>query len=281
MDYKLEYMTRLLAKISKKRTESYVISRIWHQLNDDRVKFVAQQYVKRPQDKYALVDLYLPQLNLFLEVNEPHHVRQIDTDKIRNEDILNVTHSEPVIIDCNTDLEGIHRQISEVVSLIKQRIAEAGDDFKPWDDTSTLTVDYHRNKDYLKVADNECLRTTDDIAELFGTKTRPYKSGAAVPNKKNEIIWWPNSRHKHWTNELSEDGMCIYEFPKAEEKRAARLKAWIDKPEETRVTFLRYADKLGFCFYRFVGVFKLNKERSGIENKCVWERISDYYQLNT
>ena len=45
MDYKLEYMERLFAKISKKKTESYVISRIWHQLDDDRVKFVVQQYV--------------------------------------------------------------------------------------------------------------------------------------------------------------------------------------------------------------------------------------------
>lgn len=47
MDYKLEYMERLFAKISKKNTESYVISRIWHQLNDDRVKFVVQQYIRR------------------------------------------------------------------------------------------------------------------------------------------------------------------------------------------------------------------------------------------
>ena len=44
MDYKLEYIERLFAKISKKKTESYVISRIWHQLDDDRVKFVVQQY---------------------------------------------------------------------------------------------------------------------------------------------------------------------------------------------------------------------------------------------
>lgn len=33
-------------------------------------------------------------------------------------------------------------------------------------------------------------------------------------------------------------------------------------------------------FYRFVGVFKLNKEKSIKENKCVWERISNTYQLN-
>ena len=30
MDYKLEYMEHVFAKISKKKTESYVISRIWH-----------------------------------------------------------------------------------------------------------------------------------------------------------------------------------------------------------------------------------------------------------
>ena len=60
MDYKLEYMERLFAKIGKKKTESYVISRIWHLLDDDRVKFVVQQYIRRTQDKYALADLYLP-----------------------------------------------------------------------------------------------------------------------------------------------------------------------------------------------------------------------------
>ena len=51
-------------------------------------------------------------------------------------------------------------------------------------------------------------------------------------------------------------------------------------PYETRITFLRYEDDLGFCFYRFVGVFRLDKEKSKQENKCVWERISDTYQLN-
>lgn len=92
----MDYMERLFAKISKKKTESYVISRLWHQLNDDRVKFVVQQYIKRTQDKYALADLYLPQLNMFIEINEPFHkdengvLREID--RIRNEEIARVTH---------------------------------------------------------------------------------------------------------------------------------------------------------------------------------------------
>ena len=298
MDYKLEYMERLFAKISKKKTESYVISRIWHQLDDDRVKFVVQQYVRIDKGKYALADLYLPQLNLFIEVNEPFHEDNIERDKLRNEKIEDITHSElhPIVCGFKTEgkdgkevihwkpLDEIHRQITDVVSLIRQRISELGENFKPWDDVSTLSVEYHRNKGYLKVEDNECLRTTEDVAALFGTKAKHrgfYRvSGAAIPNKKGEIVWWPNKEHRLWHNELSEDGMFIYEYPKAEDKRAAHLRQWLSAPEETRVTFLRYKDDLGFCFYRFVGVFRLNREKSIQENKCVWERVSDTYQLN-
>ena len=288
MDFKLEYMERLFAKISKKKTESYVISRIWHQLDDDRVKFVVQQYIRRTQDKYALADLYLPQLNIFIEINEPYHkdkngvLREID--KIRNEEILNVTHSKPIVIDCDNNIQEIHRQVTDVVNLIRQRISELGDNFKPWDEANALTVEYHRNKGYLKVEDNECLRTTEDVAAVFGTKPKHRgflrASGAAVPNRRNEIVWWPNTEHRLWCNQLSEDGMCIYEYPKLEDKRAAHLAHWLSAPEETRITFLRYKDDLGFCFYRFVGVFRLDKEKSLQENKCVWERISDIYQLD-
>ena len=301
MDYKLEYMERLFAKISKKKTESYVISRIWHQLDDDRVKFVVQQYVRIDKDKYALADLYLPQLNIFIEINEPFHENNIERDKLRNEKIMDITHSALCTIVCGTKtedqdgkevihwkpLDEIHRQITEVVSLIKQRISELGENFKPWDDVSTLSVEYHRNKGYLRVEDNECLRTVDDVAAVFGTKPKHRgflrASGAGVPNKKGWIIWWPNTNHTRWCNKPSPDGMYIYEYPTKENKSVTQvdhLKQWLDAPEETRVTFLRSEDDLGFCFYRFVGVFRLNKEKSVHENKCVWERVSDTYQLN-
>ena len=301
MDYKLEYMERLFAKISKKKTESYVISRIWHQLDDDRVKFVVQQYVRIDKDKYALADLYLPQLNIFIEINEPFHENNIERDKLRNEKIMDITHSALCTIVCGTKtedqdgkevihwkpLDEIHRQITEVVSLIKQRISELGENFKPWDDVSTLSVEYHRNKGYLKVEDNECLRTVDDVAAVFGTKPKHRgflrASGAGVPNKKGWIIWWPNTNHTRWCNKPSPDGMYIYEYPTEKNKSVTQtehLKQWLAAPEETRVTFLRSKDDLGFCFYRFVGVFRLNRDKSIQENKCVWERVSDTYQLN-
>lgn len=282
MDYKLDYMTRLFAKISKKKTETYVISRIWHQLNDDRVKFVVQQYIRRTQDKYALADLYIPQLGIFVEINEPFHKNNIEIDRIRNEEISQVTHSKPIVIDCDNSIEEIHSQISEVVQQIKQDIIDRGERFIPWDGGSTLTVEYHRKKGYLKVDESEYVRTIDEAFAIFGAKAKHRGflrvAGASVPDKPNEIVWCPNSGHRIWCNELSEDGWEIREYNRNEQSRSEHVERYLSD-NQRRVTFFREEDELGFRFYRFVGVFELNKEKSEKEYKCVWERISDYYQL--
>lgn len=282
MDYKLDYMTRLFAKISKKKTETYVISRIWHQLNDDRVKFVVQQYIRRTQDKYALADLYIPQLGIFVEINEPFHKNNIEIDRIRNEEISQVTHSKPIVIDCDNSIEEIHSQIFEVVHQIKQAIIDRGERFIPWDGGSTLTVEYHRKKGYLKVDESEYVRTIDEAFAIFGAKAKHRGflrvAGASVPDKPNEIVWCPNSGHRIWCNELSEDDLEIREYNRNEQSRSEHVKRYLSD-NQRRVTFFREEDELGFRFYRFVGVFELNKEKSEKENKCVWERISDYYQL--
>lgn len=283
MDYKLEYMTRLFAKISKKKTETYVINRIWHQLNDDRVKFVVQQYIRRTQDKYALADLYLPQLGIFIEINEPFHKNNIEIDRIRNEEILQVTCSKPIVIDCDNSIEYIHSQISKVVQQIKQAIIEQGDKFISWDGGNAFSVEYHRKKGYLKVDESEYVRTIDEAFAIFGTsaKHRGFLrvAGASIPNKENVIVWCPNSVHRIWNNELSEDGLEIREYNKTDEQaRREHVKKHI-LINQIRVTFFREEDELGFRLYRFVGVYKLCKNKSEKENKCVWERISDYYQL--
>lgn len=283
MDYKLEYMTRLFAKISKKKTETYVISRIWHQLNDDRIKFVVQQYIRRTQDKYALADLYLPQLDIFIEINEPFHKNNAEIDRIRNDEILQVTHSKPIVIDCDNSIEHIHAKITEVVQQIKQAIIERGDKFIPWDGGSTLSVEYHRKKGYLKVDESEYIRTIDEAFAVFGAKAKHRGflrvAGASIPNKENEIVWCPNSVHRIWCNELSEDGLEIREYNKGDEQaRREHIERYMSS-NQRRITFFREEDELGFRFYRFVGVFELNKNKSKKENKCVWERISDYYQL--
>ena len=276
-------MTRLFAKICKKKTETYVINRIWHQLNDDRVKFVVQQYIRNTQDKYALADLYLPQLNIFIEINEPFHKNNKEVDKIRNEEILQVTHSHLEIIDCNNSIEVIHSQISEVVQKIKVAIKEQGNKFIPWDGGSTLSVEYHQRKGYLKIDDNEYIHTIDEAFAVFGAKAKHRGflrvAGATIPNKENWIVWCPNSVHRIWSNELSDDGLAIREYNKANEQLRKEHVERFTSINQTRITFFRDEDELGFRFYRFAGIFEINKEKSIQENKCVWECISDYYEL--
>lgn len=279
MDYKLEYMTCLFAKISKKKTETYVINRIWHQLDDDRVKFVVQQYIRRTQDKYALADLYLPQLRIFIEINEPFHKNNIEVDRVRNEEISGVKDSELIVIDCDKPIEEIHSQISNVVQQIKQAIAEKGVEFIPWN------KEYYRNKGNLKVNEHEYVRTIDEAFAIFGAKAKHRGflrvAGASVPNKPNEFVWCPSSGHRIWCNELSEDGLEIREYNKTDEQtRKNHVERYLSD-NQRRVTFFREKDELGFCFYRFVGVFELNKDKSEQENKCVWERISEEYQLES
>ena len=226
--------------------------------------------------------MYLPQLGIFIEINEPFHKNNTEVDRVRNEEISHVTHSVPIVIDCDNSIENIHSQISKVVQQIKQAIAEQGDKFIPWDGGSTLSVEYHRKKGYLKVDESEYVRTIDEAFAIFGAKAKHRGflrvAGASVPDKPNEIVWCPNSAHRIWCNELSEDGLEIREYNKNEQVRREHVERYLSG-NQRRVTFFREEDELGFRFYRFVGVFELNKNKSEKENKCVWERISDYYQL--
>ena len=78
MSYKLDYISRLLQRTSSKRIEHYVISRIWHLLDNYEVKMTPQQYVTREVSQYALTDVYFPQIGLHVEANEPAHYESVD-----------------------------------------------------------------------------------------------------------------------------------------------------------------------------------------------------------
>ena len=55
-----------------KKYELYVVSRVLFSLNDPEIEFICQQYVKTPKGR-NFVDLYFPQFQLYLKVNEDYH----------------------------------------------------------------------------------------------------------------------------------------------------------------------------------------------------------------
>jgi len=291
IDYQLDYMEHLFFSIKHKKTESYVIHRIWDKLDNTDIRFVVQQRVELPNGKYALADLYLPQIGVFVEINEPFHAFQKKEDDYRNENIIKLTKSDQFIIHCgNTNKDGewlslaeIHQQIDQCVAFIKERIKQAPD-LKPWDMSKWLTVEYHKQKGLFKADANEQLRTIDDICAVFDTKPkyRGYQrvGTTPVPNKEKLEIWYPNvNNHSGWNNKLSEDQNTFEEFNEKDElKRKNHVKACIEDNKH-RITFFHHKDELGMEFYKFIGVFALDIEESKKQNKCIWHRINKEYKL--
>ena len=292
MDYELEYMEYLFDSIKSKKTESYVIHRIWNKLDDDRVRFVTQQKITLPNGKYALADLYLPQLNIFVEVNEPYHDKQKEQDKYRNETIVKLTEADQFIIECGkgTDkcewksLSEIHQQIDECVTFIKKRITDVGEQLKPWSMSESLTVEFHKNKGYLNVDDNDALRTIDDICMLTGGVKRDrgfLRAGTAGLSQHPDMeLWFPRVNNRsNWLNEKSADGQTIYESnTKDPKKNYDHIEDSIKKNLQ-RVTFFKFKDNLGIENYFFLGIFRIDAEASRKDKKCVWRRLSTEYKL--
>ena len=270
IDYKFAYMQHLFDKIKNKKTESYIIHRIWDKVDDERILFKTQQKVERPDGSYALIDLYLPQLNLFIEIDEPYHEFQRESDKQRNGDIVKMTHNEPIIISCGKEQDGavkwlslteIHHQIDKCVNLIKQLIVEKEQNLEPW---GCLSVDYHKEKGFLNVKKNDALSTIDEICELFDTK--PKKRGflrmgiADIPSNPDQEIWFPILKNdKNWVNELSEDKTVFFEYNKDLAKRKQHVSNLLKKHRQ-RVTFFKSKDVLGMEVFHFMGVFELDEE---------------------
>lgn len=286
IDFKLDYMATMFKKIAHKRFETYVIQRIWHRLNDNDIQFVTQQYVKRPKvDEYALADLYLPQMNMIVEINEPYHYRndvQKHHDELRNADVSRIANSEIHVVDCRGSIDEVNTQIEQIVNRIREKKneKESRNEFFPWLGISNEPAKYYAQKQYLDVRDNEYVETIDDICDIFHTKAihRGFLRAGGVILSDKLGVWFPNTENKLWCNSLIEEGLYICEYPYDEVKRSDHVKKHCAENRQ-RITFLRQKDALGFNLYKFVGVFEIDKQRSMKENKCYWKRIADKVSL--
>ena len=91
MEDKKDYLIRTLSRTKRKDYENYVINRLYNRLNDLDIKPMTQKYIKRiinGKKGYCLIDLYFPQFNIGIECDEPHHISQVEKDKLRTEDII-------------------------------------------------------------------------------------------------------------------------------------------------------------------------------------------------
>ena len=144
-----DYIIRQIAKTNKKNYENYVVTRFYHRIDREDLKLITQQYVNRPEG-HALTDIYLPQLKLHIEVDEPFHEKQVQLDINRETDIVQATDHSIERIKITDDLESINKQVDSLVKSIKAQIEKLEKEKKwiPWDLDKEFNPLFYQEKGY-------------------------------------------------------------------------------------------------------------------------------------
>lgn len=282
---KQEYLYRMFSNRTRgKEKENYIVNAIWARLDDLSVKPVTQQYV-HCKDRYYLLDLYFPQINFGIECDEAHHKNQQKEDQLREIDVARALAArdekfEMEHIDATVSAEELHRHIEQVVCKIKLKVLEQGDKFKPWaspdDDWAGI-----REKGRLRVSDGFSFRTIGEICWRCFGKAEDYaiqRSFFRVGNGEN-MLWCPKlavevdgkltAQSHGWVNELSSDWKTITEYNDSDRKEVTHA----DIP---RLTFAKSKDERGEDAYRFVGVFKYDRDEGGHH---IYKKVADSFEL--
>lgn len=309
---KLNYIVKTLSRTRRKDYENYVINRIWHKLDDLDIKPVSQQYVKRPNGRYALIDLYFPQLNIGIECDELQHVQirlknEKTQDEMRTEDLLSTIKNYREIRipiykkTSNNDVEGlellsltdINKSIDEAVEKIK-RAKENTTEFTPWSDKTDLEM--AKEQGFIHNNDNFHFRVNGEVRDFFGLSNTNSQKCFYKINKTDDHLWLPHlainlgagkivaGSSFGYINLYSMKDNIIYEHLvrnkkiKTEEDLAKCMR---ESEDFNRITFAKSRDNLGRTSFKFLGVFrKTGKVKTLIINGeekefAIHEMISD------
>lgn len=301
---KKEYIANQLKKTFGKKYENYCVTRIINKLDNLNVRFITQQMFKRDGEEIALADLYFPQVNVWVEIDESQHLNQAEEDRIRTQEVIKnnirsklknleevvyIELEEPErinIFDKNRiiTIEEINKRIDDIVEKINTRILELGDRFVPWVNVYN-TADEFVKKQSIEKNDNAKFRTLQDVSELFN---KGYHGNQLayfnVSKEDNEYAWCPklklnedDFKNNLYENEISDDGIYIFESSKEKNDKFV-LDAL--KTNEKRFVFAKYKDETGYFSYKFLGIYILDRNKTMNLNKRSWKKIDSKISLN-
>ncbi|MFB8425127.1 AbaSI family restriction endonuclease [Priestia megaterium] len=278
---KYEYVKKQLAKTNKKNDENYIITRIWHLLNDYDIKINTQQFVIRSDNnqriKYGLIDLYFPQFKLAIEIDEAHHKNVVNQslDQIRKNDIVNALDCEFIQIDATQPLEEIHNEIDQVVQKINQLKSEI--DFVPWDIDKEYNPTTYIEQGYIDADDNISLKTVADCCNVFGAGYNNGYQQSGAPHKFEEdtdikrLHFFPN---KEWNNKLLNNEDVFTEYSTDQLKNEDYFNKRMFKYNQKTALFAYSKTSTGNFEAVFKGLYALNREESRSKGVLTYNRIS-------
>lgn len=305
---KIEYLAKMLnSRTEGKSYENFVINSIYTKLNNPELRPVTQQFVHNKEEtsghKHYFLDLYFPQINYGIEVDEGHHheLNQILKDEIREENIFVATGIEEGRIKIFEDdgrtfreYSDIQKQIDEQVKIINKKIEKLKKPLK-W---------LSREEDMKLIWENGVLDINYDfdfggITEILNFFEIKTENGTPFINyrkayRKNIFegyhLWVPHwskrdndgnwNARNGWINYPNEDKSEIteiYQYNSVEEMEHWRGGEQ-DEGGKKRIVFMHMKDKFGQDCTRFIGIFKLCYVSY---SPTYGERINSYIRIDT
>lgn len=281
----LDYISIILSKMRNKKYEYYVLSRFWHRLDDLTIEIKPQQYISR-KNGFALADLYLPQFNLVIEVDEKYHLstETLSKDEIREKDIISAIDATifriPIYMQTGKkeqiSIQKVNERIDDLIKEIKLKKKKMTN-FEDWDMNKKSDTNYYIAKKSITLSDGCAFRKIIDALNCFGKQYKGLQQGGVKHSQKeNTAIWFPKLyENSSWDNSLNPEENLIIEKAKKMEDRIKHVDKHLAELFDYRIVFAHGKNLLGETLYRFKGEFKLNREKSNHQDGLVWERISD------
>jgi len=265
---KLEYVARSLSRGTNKVYETYVINAIYQKVNNPNLIIETQKEIKLENGYRPLIDLFLPQLNIAIEVDEGYHASEAQHDHdIWREKSINSQISKPCIgnsilfervIAHDVSLEEINARIDEIVRLINSKIKSHTTPLV-WKSKEELLEDIKKRG---TIELDDCFDSNVQIINLV--YNRNY---SGWQKSTYRLLWFPVISDKDddgtltsrasWQNFFNQTHSIIYE--RADNSSLnERKKEWALADKQNgivRVVFVKDRDSFGKTRKRFAGVF--------------------------
>lgn len=265
---KLEYVARSLSRGTNKKYETYVINAIYQKVDNPNLIIETQKEIKLENGYRPLIDLFLPQLNIAIEVDEGYHANEEQhKHDIWREKSINSQISKPCIGDSilferviahDVSLEEINARIDEIVRLITSKI-ESRTTPLVWKTKEDLLEDIKKRR---TIELDDCFDSNVQIINLVYNR-----SYSGWQKSTYRLLWFPVISDKDddgtltsrasWQNFFNQTHSIIYE--RADNSSLnERKKEWALADEQNgivRVVFVKDRDSFGKTRKRFAGVF--------------------------
>lgn len=287
IESKVEYLAKTFSRTRRKDYENYILNAVWQKIGSLNARPVSQQYVKGEDNKYFMIDLYFPQLNIGIEVDEAFHKHTVEHDLRREltiEQKLSSVRKDKFFklyrIDATLPLDKLTLEIEAVAKEIREKMAE--NNINQWD-TDLSIKDHIEDKGFISIDDFYRFRKITDVANLvFFKDYKGYQQSTfkVEIDGQMEKVWFPTistkakAEHEVWFNYLNDDWSVLTEVNNREDGKTGD-----HDHDELRIIFAKIRDNYGKLSYRYIGNFRL-KVTSADKKEREYHKVSDRLYVN-